>query len=125
MKKITFLILLLMFIPSCSLNKFFGDGLPTEADARAAYDRQTKNGVDTGTFKVNSFRKTNGQMINDKMYVLYWEAEIEYAQDIEITFMFQTQKFKAGEKIKVPGQYRYMKTDNGWKQINEYGQLIE
>lgn len=121
MKNLT-IILMLLVCASCSLV----NGLPSESDARDFYYKSTQTAVDAGQFKINSFKKTNGEESADKRtYTLYYEAEIEILKDFKMTAMFQSVEYKAGDKKIIKGQYRYRKTDNGWKMLNDYGQIIE
>jgi hypothetical protein len=126
MQKFILITIFLMFSFSCSNFSSMVSGLPSESGARDYYYKQGKSAIDDGQYKINYFKKLNGEESADKKnYTLYYEAQIEFLKNVKYTFMFQTTEFKAGDTKVIKGQYRYRLTDNGWKMLNDYGQIIE
>ena len=121
------LILISMFLCfGCSNIKDAVSNVPSEASAREFYIKGGKAALEEGQYKVNYFKKTNGEESADKKsYTLYYEAEIEFLKNMKYTFLFQTVEYKPGDKKIVKGQYRYKLTDNGWRMLNDYGQIFE
>lgn len=92
---------------------------PSEADARKVYDETKEwisdyNPIKDGEVTVRSFRKTNGQMQEErgvKRYKLEYEAELECHKR-------GTQGSKCTEKgkvIKDKGSMSFEQTERGWK----------
>jgi len=115
----------MFFLFGCSNIKDLTSNVPSEASAREFYIKGGQAALDDGQYKINYFRKTNGEESADKKsYTLYYEAEIEFLKAMKYTFMFQTIEYKPGDKKKITGQYRYKLTENGWRMLNDYGQII-
>lgn len=97
--------LTMFFISACG-----GSSEPTEADARAAFE---KNHSDV---KVISFKATNaGKVIeigkNKKRKFIAYKAEVECLQDISLNFA----PCKKGDKKTIKGDIRFTNDGEGWK----------
>jgi len=104
-----------------------GSGHPSEADGRRVLEARSKSEGDL--YKINSFRKTNGQaaeVMGVKMYGFEYEAEVECLKQswsAQITpfpppdamFGDAVHCSTVGEVKKLKGTIRFEQTENGWR----------
>ncbi len=103
---------------------------PTEAFAKTVFDEDmTKR-----TYKVVSFRKTDGKSLDRdgvKRYVMDCEAELEHTRDpvgprflqlpdIDPKYRIRIDQAKAGTRVNVKFQIFFEKRESGWVSVNPF-----
>lgn len=96
---------------------------PSEADARAIFEKRWAEQLQKGTAKILTFKKVNGQaaeFMGVKIYKLDYEAEIEYPQGLNLhckdTFCGYAIEIKeVGEREIIRDSETFEKTEQGWR----------
>ena len=119
-------LLMLVVLSGC------GTSEPSDNDARQAIENRISEGK--FTFKLLSFRKTNGKMDNaggKPSYSMDYTAEIEFTEDFQFTSQTKVpfsdwgpalrfaSNAKRGERQSISGTMVFEKTEKGWKPIEK------
>ena len=93
---------------------------PALWDAEKVLENKWKKEVSDGVIKIRSFKETSTQYddkFSEKLFVVGYEAEIEYLKDVDISPKgneLWRKNRKKGEIVKEEGVMFFRKTDKGW-----------
>lgn len=109
-----------LFLYSLSLLSFsvFWGCSPITFDAKKVFENRWEKKVADSVIKIRRFKEVFTQYDNifsEKVYIVGYEAEIEYLEDVNIDHEGERLKtYKKGEVVKEEGVIMFRKTDKGW-----------
>jgi hypothetical protein len=99
---------------------------PSNADARAVFEKQWQKEIDNGVVKVTKFEKLDGvagELMGVKLYTMKYEAEITWPKGNDIGCgqgpnsnpYYPCKVRDVGQKEKFNGRIEFQKTERGWQ----------
>lgn len=116
---------IIAFIGMTILFTSCSDG-PSNAEARAIFEKQWQNEIDEGVVKVSRFDKVDGvagELMGVKLYSLKYDAEITWPKGNDIGCgqgpnanpYYLCRSREIGQKEKFSGTIQFQKTEKGWQ----------